>query len=487
MTKVSGQVHDLSEWFLDNNVCLYGEKALAAGTVSRVKRAPADLVTGEPLVFRELVRLAKDDNTSINSVQEPNNRSEEGAQRKKESTATPAGTVISTFTKTYYIIDEQYEEAERTARGLLLMPEVKGSLVHDSESIKEHLFLQYAGKDGDLLLDHVVEDLARDLACDLLVLDAHDIANLITRPGLKPRITKDGRMLSYDVYNAAFSDSPKKGQAEESKHEEDDEEDVLDGLFDESSNDAPRRGMPILIGKSIPMDIKSMFEFPRRSSDISRSRPMGDMFSYRTEGDFKTVVQNLLNSLADRQNLTKRKSQGRTETTMELERLREYAAKQTGIPKGATIMHVKDLESIQETGIGLAFLQELYQGISKRRKSGESLLLIGTDSVREGEEPFTKERIEELQKGYRDEISQNLVITPVLPITTSKLALLHDRRQRIATINMRHLKKHEGEDSYQYPERRTLAKRHFDKALEDISASKSEDMSSLRDIKKFDD
>lgn len=453
MTKVSGQVHDLSEWFLDNNVCLYGEKALAAGIVSRVKKVPADLVTGEPLVFKRYEQdplpfptfeeFSAGVEFPTNPMQEPNNRSDEGSQQEKASSAAPAASlpsIGSPFTKRYYIIDEQYEEAERTARGLLSMPEVKGSLVHDSESIKEHLLLQYAGKDGDLLLDHVVEDLARDLACDLLVLDAHDIANLITRPGLDPRITKEGRMLSYDVYNAAFSDSPKKGQAEETgKHEDDDEEDVLDGLFDESSNDAPRRGMPILIGKSIPMDIKSMFEFPKRSSDFSRSRPMGDMFSYRSEGDFKTVVQNLLNSLTDRQNLTKRKSQGRTETTAELDRFREYAAKQTGIPKGAAIIHVKDLESIQETGIGLAFLQELYQGVSKRRKSGEPLLLIGTDSVREGEEPFTKERIEELQKGYRDEISQNLVITPVLPNTTSRLALLHDRKQRIATINMRHL------------------------------------------------
>jgi len=48
-------------------------------------------------------------------------------------------------------------------------------------------------------------------------------------------------------------------------------------------------------------------------------------------------------------------------------------------------------------------------------------------------------------------------------------------------------KKHQGDEPYQHAERRTLHKRHFDKALEDISASISEDMSSLRDIKKFDE
>lgn len=46
--------------------------------------------------------------------------------------------------------------------------------------------------------------------------------------------------------------------------------------------------------------------------------------------------------------------------------------------------------------------------------------------------------------------------------------------------------KHSGPEPYRYPEKRTLGKRHFDKALEEISASISEDMSSLAAIRKFD-
>ncbi|CAO2651024.1 Nn.00g093210.m01.CDS01 [Neocucurbitaria sp. VM-36] len=41
--------------------------------------------------------------------------------------------------------------------------------------------------------------------------------------------------------------------------------------------------------------------------------------------------------------------------------------------------------------------------------------------------------------------------------------------------------------SYNFPEKRTLHARHFDKALQEISASISEDMSSLNAIKKFDE
>ena len=43
------------------------------------------------------------------------------------------------------------------------------------------------------------------------------------------------------------------------------------------------------------------------------------------------------------------------------------------------------------------------------------------------------------------------------------------------------------EKKYEYPEKRTLHKRHFDKAMEEISASISEDMGSLSAIRKFDE
>ncbi|CAL3973486.1 hypothetical protein PZA11_005717 [Diplocarpon coronariae] len=45
---------------------------------------------------------------------------------------------------------------------------------------------------------------------------------------------------------------------------------------------------------------------------------------------------------------------------------------------------------------------------------------------------------------------------------------------------------HSGEEAYVYPEKRILKKAHFDKALEEISASVSEDMSTLTAIRKFD-
>ncbi|RAL17796.1 ATP-binding protein [Aspergillus homomorphus CBS 101889] len=46
---------------------------------------------------------------------------------------------------------------------------------------------------------------------------------------------------------------------------------------------------------------------------------------------------------------------------------------------------------------------------------------------------------------------------------------------------------HKGEEPYQYPARRTLTWKHFERGMEEISASISEDMASLSAIRKFDE
>ncbi|KAJ5646977.1 hypothetical protein N7490_003349 [Penicillium lividum] len=47
--------------------------------------------------------------------------------------------------------------------------------------------------------------------------------------------------------------------------------------------------------------------------------------------------------------------------------------------------------------------------------------------------------------------------------------------------------KHQGDEPYEYPTRRILTNAHFDRGMEEISASISEDMSSLTAIRKFDE
>ncbi|OOQ90236.1 spastin [Penicillium brasilianum] len=59
------------------------------------------------------------------------------------------------------------------------------------------------------------------------------------------------------------------------------------------------------------------------------------------------------------------------------------------------------------------------------------------------------------------------------------LACVRDENQAAA--------QHQGEEAYEYPARRTLTRAHFERGMEEISASISEDMSSLSAIRKFDE
>ncbi|EXJ89479.1 hypothetical protein A1O3_02546 [Capronia epimyces CBS 606.96] len=457
MLKETEPEHKIPEWLLANNIHLYGEGTLAVGASSRIQVVPADLITGEPL-----------DHTSPSSPngnpRDPNAEDQESVLNQRSSfeaadgfdAASPDAGELSPIKsgqtpssgKRYHVIDEQYEEVERTARGLMQLSRVQTAST-EVEFTKSHLLLQYAGKDGDLLLDHVVEDLARNLGCDLMVLDAQDIADLISRSNQQSRVAKAGRMLSYDVFTNAYPTSSEVGQAQLSREEDEDDEDLMDDF--ESAPSPPQMGMPVFIGKPISIDLKTMFGSQGRSTrsdiPISPMKLVSDMLnmntgsaSQETTRPFAGVVDSLLTSFLERRLKPAGKGQSQSSTrSLKWEELREYTARQTGVPKDAAIIHVKDLESIQETSIGNQFLQELYRQVVKRRISGASILLVGTDCAREDQEPFTKQRINDTQTGERDEISHNIVLTPVLPNTTSKLALLHDRKQRIATVNMRHL------------------------------------------------
>lgn len=463
-----GDTFTTPQWFEHSNIHLYGEEQLAQGARSRVQKVAADLVTGEPLDKHlspssdgSPPRSPGGNDSRVESHPSPDHDNTLQAETSKDlshSSATPQ--TDGPFQKRYFILDEQYEEVTRTARGLLQLPAAH-TRIQESEGLREHLLLRYAGKDGDMLLEHVVEELARDLGCDLMVLDAQDIASLMAQASVDPGVLSSSRMFSYDVYNDAFSDPSAAKRLRESKEEDDDYEEEEMEVDDLSGppNSSPL-GMPVLIGKPFLPDLKSLFgNSNRRSGEGMFGQQLTKIFSegpgssggsWAKQGlktgrlrETPQIFPSLLASLSERQKLLAgqdaQQSGNGSELKKPLQHFREATAKQNGLPKNAVIIHVKDLESIQETTLGLGFLHELYKDISRQRKLGAPLLLVGTDTLREDSDPLTKEGIKTFQLGDRDEISHNIVITPVLPNTTSKLALLHDRKQRIATINMRHL------------------------------------------------
>ncbi|EXJ65696.1 uncharacterized protein A1O5_11223 [Cladophialophora psammophila CBS 110553] len=455
MNKDGEAEYQAPEWFMDSNVTLFGSEFLAPATPSRIQTVAADLITGEPL----------EQNPSPDPSGPPSHGSE-GKGSDPHSTPNAHGTKTLTEDKSelsetlppaisslsppisskYYVVDEQYEEVMRTARGLMQVSQNQ-SQQNGAESFKDHLHLQYAGKDGDLLLEHLVQDIARQLGCDLMVVDAQDIADLIHRNHTNQSTAKAGRMLSYDVLSSAFPDLSEQYSSHETQDVDDDDGDIDDMMDDlDSTPTSPRIGMPMFIGRPTAILKTIIGQLPEFGDSMRSEMPRGTLRMWPDftdpqkprddQGALSGLIHKLLKGLSDRRTATE--SPGK-EPSNDLERQREIAAKKSGVSKGAVIVHVRDFKAIQGLDMGRSFLNNLHRQLAQRRSKGECILLIGTDSAREDQEPFTRERINESQTGVQDGKSQNIVLTPVLPNTTSKLALLHDRKQRIATINMRHL------------------------------------------------
>ncbi|RKF58475.1 putative mitochondrial aaa atpase [Golovinomyces cichoracearum] len=107
--------------------------------------------------------------------------------------------------------------------------------------------------------------------------------------------------------------------------------------------------------------------------------------------------------------------------------------------------------------------------------------------------PLEKDREEILKIHLKDELLDDSVSLSALAKNTpyysgsdlknvcvaAALACIRDENNMAAL--------HTGDKPYEYPKKRVLQKKHFDKAIEEISASINEDMSSLKEIKKFDE
>ncbi|OAL22972.1 hypothetical protein AYO22_06880 [Fonsecaea multimorphosa] len=451
MNKDEETEYQAPEWFMDSNVTIFGSGSLAPSTPSRIKTVAADLLTGEPLEQSSSPDSGgAPPHGSDGKGSDPSIHNSLGnttvTEDKLEQAETLPPTRPSSMLSRYYVVDEQYEEVMRTARGLMQVSQNQNPQ-NGAESFRDHLHLQYAGKDGDLLLDHLVQDIARQLGCDLMVVDAQDIADLIHRNHTNQSTAKAGRMLSYDVLSTAFPDLSEHNSSNEAQDVDEDDGDIEDMMDDmDSSPSSPRIGMPMFIGRPTAILKTIIGQIPELGDGMRSEAPRGTLRMWpdftdpqkpRDEhGALSGLIYKLLKGFSDRR--TAAGPSGK-EHISDSERQREAAAERNGVPKGGAIVHVRDFKAIQSLGMGRSFLNNLHRQLAQKRSKGECVLLIGTDSAREDQEPFTRELINESQSGVQDGKSQNIVLTPVLPNTSSKLALLHDRKQRISTVNMRHL------------------------------------------------
>jgi hypothetical protein len=433
-TKEPEQPTPVQQWFVDSNVHLCDElKSATTSPLQLVQPTPWKGYVGVPRreVDEADTALEKKGDSDIlrgDTGLEDGVRSEKVARDPVPLPGKRYFVDLPTFTEVYY-----------TAKGLLKIP--RPELAGEVAAEKSHLILHYPAEGGSFLLDEVVQNLSQRMRCDLLVLDAQDISELVATSDHLESAPEEfmhaSRLLSYEVFNREQRFIPEEYAAE-------DDEDSFD-LEPQGDTDRPRgfrMGRPMIIAKT--MNLSDLFSSaiagsgPRGRSQTSRSFLGGISaeVSHRPKSP-KHILAPLIDALLSTSQLkraqisaTKLGQEG-IDTSDATESLSAASAN----PSKGLIIHVKDLRSIQETDFGGQFLSALYESVQQRRSLNEPTMIIGTEVSGDEAGSYSKSRIQEMQRGEQHEISRNIFLSPVTPNTDAKLALSEDKRRRTRIIN----------------------------------------------------
>lgn len=413
----------IPEWFVNNNVRLLED---VGSSLIGVRRWDA-----ERSRWVDMGMNTKSDPEDAPGM-EPQGDIDHQTLRPKSPTEAP-----------YHVDVSQADELVCTARGLLKL--TTPFVADDVASRKNNLILHYAGEGGDYLLDELIQRVAVQLHADMVVLDALDIADLACEPhnsSLSDYAADDRRLLSYDVYHREDVEPNVSRREEDEANEPDEqEEDRSPGNF--------KAVLPTIF-----MNIKSPFldlqniDLPQGRRSQRKTDQPGPMitnlessFSARIKRDLdtsKTRQQPLLplvESLLAGPSLKRliRKSAPAVERSNEPSPT--APTQQMGSP---LILAIRDLKLMQQTSFGQKFLLTLYDYVEARRRRGQQVMIIGTESSPKGDQ-YSADQIRSLQSEPWGNISRTMVITPVLHDAHRRLILRKDKKRRIRTINMRHL------------------------------------------------
>lgn len=344
----------------------------------------------------------------------------------------------------YYVDSDQWCELVLTARGLL-RPTTPFA-ADDVASRKNHLILHYAGEGGDYLLDELVQKLALEVRADTVVLDALDIADLACDPhnsSLSEDAADDRRLLSYDVYQNEEGHTNEVRQDQEQPDESNEQDDEQD------HPGSSRSAIPtvFLDMRGSPLDLTNS-GLPRGRGRPRQTSPPGSMLSnlgsffsgkIRSDQDLVKAAQQRLTPLIEAVlagpflKRTMRKDAPAVGNSKE-----SASSLAAARVESALILEIRDIKVLQQTAFGQKFLSVLYEQIQSRRRRGQRVMIIGTDTFPRSEQ-YSADSIRNLQSEPPGNISRTMVITPVVPSKDAGLTLRNDKRRRIKAINTRHL------------------------------------------------
>lgn len=423
----------IPDWFVENNV----------RPVEDIERSHTALFRWDPEKSQYAAPIKK-----LSSS--PGDVSSKAPSNGSEGTAAPKA--AEQFIEAWYFVDIfQWRELVSTAQGLLTL--TRPFVADDVASRKNHLVLHYAGEGGDYLLDDLVRKLAIKMRADVVVLDALDIEDLACDPhnsSLSEDCADDRRLLSYDVYQKEEERSNESRREQEQK--ESDEQEEEEHLSNGARPSVPTvfldiRGSPIDLSASGTPRGRRM---PRQTdSPAPFLSNLGSFFSGKLSNDqsLVKVAQQRLIPLVEAilaGPFLKRTMKKGTPTEVKSDEKSDEKSPDSSpaLPNAQVepplILEIRDIKVLQQTSFGQRFLNALYDQVQARRRRGQKVMIIGTDTFPKAEQ-YTAENIRNLQSEPPGNISRTMVITPVVPFKEAGLVLRSDKKRRTKAINLRHL------------------------------------------------
>lgn len=429
----------LPQWFLDGNISRAGKSA-PQGTEAVTITSSA----GDPAPDDGQVQLVPKEN-AVEQQPEPrlttygkgrSGPSDDSPGDGSSPSKVPTSTIVNTKVlgdNRYFIDEAQYEELFNTFKGRLQSPSDTDPK-HRVYAATNHLTILHGARDSELLFDALIRDMCNAVGANIIHIDAQDVTEFVTRAEKGKHNIDRAAKLSWKLYKSLYGTDEYQESALPRQEEEDNDDEEGD-----EDNEMPSFDIPIgAIGGKLPDIFKKLGQLRQNVGSMGMSpvaviSPIGSGANAFPSGfsssnmldtsvSYAPTVNAIMSSVLD---------QPSTEPVKETQ---ESPSKPQPL-----VIHLENYKLLQEHPISEAFLATLIEVADDRRAAGQTVMVIGTDSLRDFSKASDPRSILENQASKSYGASTAIVLTPVFPNREAELALTEDRKTRIRNINARHL------------------------------------------------
>ncbi|KAI5791698.1 hypothetical protein DFH27DRAFT_631466 [Peziza echinospora] len=324
---------------------------------------------------------------------------------------------------------------------------------HDSAvALKSHLVLKCPRDGGLYHLDTIVEHVAALARADIVKIDAQDLEEIAGDYlgdskyfSLSTISSQAIRSLGYDAQ--LQNNSPPKEEPDEEQEEEEESEDAEEEPETESFS-IPTQSSPLQIRQVSANGLRAALVMlpdgvnPGMNIGGHRPTPLETLDSDRkNERKVAALLDALIGSAS-----AKRARMGvpafhdpwaikSVSFTADLKaETLTITSPQTSQPK--TIIHIQDYSELQRTSQGATILKMMHELVAKRRKAGESILILGTTASDESADSLQQRSVQSMQELQDDSLERTILVPPMENLDMYE----YDRKARVREVNIRHLR-----------------------------------------------